>query len=254
MVSSLFVSLALGATLVCAQFPAWPTATDSKKVPATIPVPSYLDGKFVRYYADASKLGDGEVGEGQKPIFELADGAVLKNVIIGKPAADGVHCLGSCTLENVWWEDVGEDAATFLGGDGAKYTVNTGGAKLSHDKVFQHNGGGTLTVKNFQVDNSASSDGAGSKLWQACGTCPARKRNVVFDAIRAKGPLLSLAGVMTNNGDTATFSNIQVDGKVGYICQRYCDAQGSCKTGQYKANQNGDGGQCKYTTANIKQI
>ena len=31
------------------------------------------------------------------------------------PAADGVHCKGSCTLRNVWWQDVGEDAATFKG-------------------------------------------------------------------------------------------------------------------------------------------
>ena len=103
------------------------------------------------------------------------------------------------------------------------------------------------------MDNSAGSDGGGSKLWRACGTCPARKRNVVMDNIRVKGPILSLAGVNTKSGDTATLTNIQVDGKVTFICQRYCDA-GSCKAGEYKANQNGDGAQCKYTTANVKKI
>jgi hypothetical protein len=95
--------------------------------------------------------GDGGVQEGQPPVFELEDGALIKNVILGAPAADGIHCLGSCTIENVWWEDVGEDAATFKGKAGATYTVNGGGAKKASDKVFQHNGGGTLTIKNFQV-------------------------------------------------------------------------------------------------------
>src|SRR5262249_14937094 len=37
----------------------------------------------------------------------LGDGGVLQNVIIGAPGVDGVHCEGTCTLRNVWWEDVG---------------------------------------------------------------------------------------------------------------------------------------------------
>ncbi|WP_413230240.1 pectate lyase [Kitasatospora herbaricolor] len=45
-------------------------------------------------------------------MLEPADGAVLQNVVLGDPAADGVHCNGSCTLKNVWWDNVGEDAAT----------------------------------------------------------------------------------------------------------------------------------------------
>lgn len=39
-------------------------------------------------------LGDGSQDEGQDPIFEPADGAVLRNVIIGGPGADGVPCIG----------------------------------------------------------------------------------------------------------------------------------------------------------------
>ncbi len=56
-------------------------------------------------------LGTGSQDENQPPILEPADGAVLKNVILGAPAADGVHCKGSCTLQNAWREDVGEDSA-----------------------------------------------------------------------------------------------------------------------------------------------
>uniref|UniRef100_A0A915DQB4 Probable pectate lyase F n=1 Tax=Ditylenchus dipsaci TaxID=166011 RepID=A0A915DQB4_9BILA len=238
--------IALCLAAVTAQFPTWPTAKGNKRADSTISVTGTLDGKFVRYTA-GSALGDGGQKEGQKPIFELKAGASLKNVIIGAPAADGIHCLGSCYLENVWWEDVGEDAASFLGSGNNNYTVNTGGARKAHDKVFQHNGGGTVYIKNFQVENF-------TKFYQACGTCPAMTRKVVMDAIRAKGPGLALVGVMTKNGDTATLTNIQVDSKVNYICQRYNDGAGIGKAGQYTAKQNGDGKQCKYSTGNIKMI
>lgn len=43
-------------------------------------------------------------------VFLLHEGATLKNVIIGKDQAEGVHCKGHCTLEFVWFEDVCEDA------------------------------------------------------------------------------------------------------------------------------------------------
>ena len=52
------------------------------------------------------------------------------------------------------WEDVGEDAGTFRttdGCNGGNFLVTGGGAKNADDKVFNFNGGGTLTVKNFQV-------------------------------------------------------------------------------------------------------
>ncbi|WP_119581255.1 pectate lyase [Streptomyces europaeiscabiei] len=39
-------------------------------------------------------LGDGSRAEGHDPIFEPADGAVLRNVIVGGPGADGVPCIG----------------------------------------------------------------------------------------------------------------------------------------------------------------
>ena len=52
-------------------------------------------------------LGDGSQLEGQQSVFRLEEGAVLKNVILGAPAGDGVSCQGNCQLLNVWWEDVG---------------------------------------------------------------------------------------------------------------------------------------------------
>lgn len=92
----------------------WPTAKGSKAVSSTIKVSGAYDGKLKRFYG-AGELGGSGQEEGQDPVFELADGAVLKNVIIGTPGADGVHCKGSCTLQNVWWLDVSENAAASRG-------------------------------------------------------------------------------------------------------------------------------------------
>lgn len=39
-------------------------------------------------------LGDGSQAEGHDPILEPADGAVLRNVIVGVPGADGAPCIG----------------------------------------------------------------------------------------------------------------------------------------------------------------
>ena len=69
----------------------------------------------MKRFTGSGSLGGGGQTEGQPPMFQISNGGTLQNVIIGNPAADGVHCSGSCTLKNVWWEDVGEDAATLLG-------------------------------------------------------------------------------------------------------------------------------------------
>ncbi|KAI1698374.1 pectate lyase domain-containing protein [Ditylenchus destructor] len=118
------------------------------------------------------------------------------------PPADGIHCLGSCTIENVWWEDVGEDAATFLGSTGATYMDTGGGAKKANDKV-----------EIF------------GKLYRSCGNCPHNSKNlarkVIIDTIKATGPGLSIAGVNYNYEDSATLKNIQISGKVAEICTYY---------------------------------
>lgn len=32
------------------------------------------------------------------------DGATLSHVVIGSNQSAGIHCLGSCTIEDVWFE------------------------------------------------------------------------------------------------------------------------------------------------------
>jgi hypothetical protein len=190
----------------------WPTATSTQALTQTQVVKGSFDGKLARFVGDG--LGSGEQGEDQKPLFELADGGTLSNVIIGAPAADGTHCLGSCTLTNVWWEDVGEDAATLEGTKTSQtMRVDCGGAKHASDKVFQHNGPGTFDIRNFYVEDFG-------KLYRSCGNCSTQyERHVLVRAIRAESGK-TLVGINENYRDTATLTNILTSPKTT-ICQRY---------------------------------
>jgi len=187
-------------------------------ITSTIKVSGSYDGNSDRFVAGSS-LGDGDQGENQLPIFELSDGSTLSNVIIGAPAADGVHCLGTCTLNNVWWEDVGEDAATFKGTKSSQtMTINGGGARKASDKVFQQNGPGTMVIKNFEVNDFG-------KLYRSCGNCKTQyARHVILDGIKATVPGSKLVGINPNLGDTAKISRVTIVGdsnKKIVICQKY---------------------------------
>ncbi|MDG4808130.1 pectate lyase [Micromonospora sp. WMMD1120] len=217
----------------------WPTPTSNQKVDATIPVSGTFDGGLKRYYG----IGDGGQSESQDPMFELAAGATLRNVIIGAPAGDGVHCEGNCTLINVWWEDVGEDAATLRGG--TTYTVDGGGARAASDKVFQHNGSGTVHIRNFRVENAG-------KLYRACGNCSTSyQRHVVIDNVTARD-VDAIAGINTNWGDTARFSRITIvddPGRETSICVKYKGVpKGSEPT---VVGEGADGVNCLYSPSDI---
>ncbi|MEU9576474.1 pectate lyase [Streptomyces chilikensis] len=224
----------------------WPSDTGSKPVTKTIPVSGVHDGGMKKFYGSGPLGGDSQ-DEGQDPIFELADGATLKNVIIGTPAADGVHCKGSCTLQNVWWLDVGEDAASFKGtSSSAQYRVIGGGARKADDKVLQFNGAGTLTVSGFQVEDFG-------KLVRSCGNCKKQyKRTIVLSDIDVTAPGKSLVGINTNYGDTATLSKIRVHGdskKKIKTCIRY---QGNNSGKEPKELGSGpDGTYCKFSASDI---
>ncbi|MGQ4335969.1 pectate lyase [Streptomyces hayashii] len=183
-----------------------PRAAGEEHLTATRRVTGVFDGARTRFTGAGAPAGNGGE-EGRGPLFELADGAVLKNVIIGSPAADGVRCLGSCTLENVFWEDVGEDAATFLGASAhATYLVSGGGATRAADKVFRFDGAGTLTVRNFAVADFG-------ELVSSCGDCATQfRRDVVLKNITATAPGGELVGINADFGDTARLSGVTVLG------------------------------------------
>lgn len=193
-----------------ATVPTWPTKTGDVTVTSTIKVSGTLDGGMRRYCCS----GDGSQSESQPAMFDLSDGATLKNVIIGSPAGDGVHCEGRCTIQNVWWEDVGEDAATFKGTNGDSYVIG-GGAKSASDKVFQHNGSGTVHISNFYAKTIG-------KLYRACGNCSSSyKRQVVVDNVILDGAKY-VVGINTNWGDQATLAHVTlINGGSTHVCAEY---------------------------------
>jgi len=166
-------------------------------------VTGVLDGGMKRYRG-VGALGTSGQGEDQPALMRLADGATLQNAIIGAPAADGIHCDGSCTLYNVWWEDVGEDAATLDGESSTQtMTIECAGARQAEDKVFQHNGPGTMILRHITVEDF-------SKVYRSCGNCLEQyERHVILDDITAREGS-TIVGINENYGDTADFSNIVI--------------------------------------------
>jgi len=110
-----------------------------------------FDGKGKRYTA-GSALGDGSQSEDQQPLFRLEPGATLLNVVLGGPAADGIHCYGDATLRNIVWEDIGEDALTIKGEGTVK--LDGGSATNGDDKVFQINAASRFEVSNFKASKA----------------------------------------------------------------------------------------------------
>ncbi|MEC5384085.1 pectate lyase [Uliginosibacterium sp. H3] len=196
------------------KLPAWPgcpayvNPSETVALTASISVPAgtTYDGGGKRF-----QLSNGGQSEGQPPVFDLQEGATLRNVVIGNLAADGVHCVGNCTVYNTWWEDVGEDAATALGGPGTTMRVDCGGSFLGTDKTFQHNGQGTLHITRFVADNWATK---GGKFYRSCGDCTGNKgpRTVIIENSRIHNHQ-TIVGVNSSysNGsprDSATLRNV----------------------------------------------
>jgi pectate lyase len=202
---------------------------------------SDFDGKGARFVGTGA-LGGSSQDENQGPLFSIKAGGSLKNVILGAPAADGVHCEGSCTIDNVWWEDVGEDAITLLGNSASNvYRISNSGARKASDKVIQHNGGGTLYVKNFLVESFG-------KLYRSCGNCSTQnQRKSEFDTIVANGTG-ELAGVNATYKDSAKFTNIFAATGMK-ICERYnANNTGAEPT---SAGVGSDGTYCIYAATDI---
>ncbi|KAI0555928.1 pectate lyase [Xylaria curta] len=187
-----------------------PASSGAVTSAAAIPVSGSFDGGMKRYERSGNVCkGQSETGEADA-MFILENGATLSNVIIGAGQAEGVHCRGTCTINNVWWADVCEDAITFKQSSGTSY-INGGGAFKADDKIIQFNGRGTIQVKNFYANDYG-------KVARSCGNCS------VDNVVAHDGGVL--CGINTNYGDTCKIQNsCQDDGK-------YCD--------RYQGNSNGD--------------
>ncbi len=136
--------------IASAQNPPTCNVTNTVIVRATIVVSNTaFDGGCTRYVA-GPELGDGSQDEDQQPVFRVTNG-MLRNVVLGAPAADGIHTRGNVTLNNVHWQDVGEDALTVK--ESGTVTIDGGTATNADDKIFQINAASTFNVRNFVASN-----------------------------------------------------------------------------------------------------
>jgi hypothetical protein len=111
-------------------------------------------------FTASAKLGDGGQREDQLPLFELAEGATLKNLTLGDNEADGIHILAAndkpVTIENLHATNVGEDLLTVKPEGGAEVThvhiVNSSAAH-ANDKIFQLNANADLRIDGFTADD-----------------------------------------------------------------------------------------------------
>lgn len=205
--------------------------TETFKAPKQIT--GTFDGGMKTYGRGVSCTGQAEGGDSDA-VFIIANGGTLKNAIIGKDQIEGVHCAGSCTIENVWWAAVCEDALT-LKGDGDA-TITGGGATGATDKVIQHNGAGTVTIDGFTADSFG-------KLYRSCGNCKqSAKRQVVMKDVKAKNGKL-LVGINSNFGDTATITGTCAT-SVKDICEEF---KGTTPGNEPTKISTGVSAACKYT-------
>ncbi|PHH51011.1 putative pectate lyase F [Ceratocystis fimbriata CBS 114723] len=200
-----------------------PAAKGYKALKATqyITKGSVYDAKYFKIDRGVACTAQTEGGE-KDAVFVLEAGATLRNVIIGAKQREGVYCIGPCTLENVWFEDVCEDAISIKGNGLA--TISGGGAFKAADKVIQHNGCGHVNVVDFYAEDYG-------KVYRSCGNCVKNcARTVHMSGVTALNGG-ELMGINPNLGDKATYENNCSDAKTE--CQAYkgCDkSKGACES------------------------
>lgn len=250
MYTKIFVALTLGAIAFAEPverraasnvFPSPPTTSHLSK-PITVAAGTTFTPPqaYTRYDRGSGACTDQAEGGDADAVFLLEEGSTLSRVVIGKDQAEGIHCLGSCTLDHVYFEDVCEDAITIKQKSGTS-RINYGGAKGASDKVVQHNGGGTVIINSFYVENFG-------KLYRSCGNCGTQYKRAVEinDVWAVKGDVL--AGINSNYGDTAKIRTTKAS-SVSTVCQRFNgNSNGDEPT---KAGSGPDSTYCLYSTSDI---
>ncbi|KAF3909537.1 Exoglucanase-6A [Arthrobotrys entomopaga] len=216
-----------------------PASAGSTTLPSAKVISGTFDGGMIKYDRNPRVCQEQtETGE-KDAMFILEAGATIKNVLIGPNQAEGIHCRGTCTIQNVWWLDVCEDALTLKQSSGTS-TIIGGGALHAADKIIQFNGRGTVSVKNFYANDYG-------KLVRSCGNCSGNggPRNIIIDNCIGKSGGV-LCGINTNYGDTCRITNsCQNSGK---YCDRYTGNSSGAEPP--KIGSGPDGTYC--TTSNVR--
>lgn len=189
--------------------------------------------------------------ESQDAVLTLKNSSVRNVRIAANGGADGIHCdSGNCSLADVVWEDVCEDAATNKSEGGTMTIVggsaynSTGGYGGTPDKIFQHNSKNSTTI----ISGGFTAWGTNGKLWRSCGNCTNNggPRNALIYDVWINGTIGSIAGVNRNYGDVATIRDLHIQNYSSgspKVCEEYQGVQkgsSSSKYGEYWNTYNCD--------------
>ncbi|KAF0324253.1 pectate lyase [Colletotrichum asianum] len=161
-------------------------------------------------YILPGQVFDGE-GTDADAVFNLLPGSTIRNVIIGKHQAEGIHALGDAWVENVWWEDVCEDALTSKGLN-TQLRVIGGGARNATDKVeilfglsskANNSLGGKYNITGFYAENFGT-------FYQSCGNClnQAKRNATIQNVVAVNGIRMGI--INPNYGDEFRLKNAQL--------------------------------------------
>ncbi|KAL7076079.1 hypothetical protein ACQ4LE_004366 [Meloidogyne hapla] len=200
----------------------------------------------------------------------LEDGVTISNLTLGESpigtSAD-IMCKGSCTLKNVFIENVCWRGFSFQGRsdvyataenkDRNKYvfTVEGGGALNGFQKIMCQGAPGNTIVKNFcSVNNSIGIISAGMSLVQY-------SRHVTIENSKFMGPMLTIAGGNQQYRDKITLRNIEIYGnnnpatKIKFVCS---ENEGEDVVNDWKCSfapgKDGTCKTCKYPASVVKVI
>ncbi|PFH52896.1 polysaccharide lyase family 3 protein [Amanita thiersii Skay4041] len=229
MISSRIIALAIFGAVALANplqrrtatnvFPSPPT-TSSLSKPITVAAGTTFTPPqaYTRYDRGSGACQGQSEGGDSDAVFLLQEGATLSRVVIGANQSEGVHCLGSCTLDHVFFEDVCEDAITIKQTSGTS-RINYGGVLLFSFLLIQHNGNGTRSQYPFLIFLQFYVEDFG-KLYRSCGNCGTQytRQVEINDVWAVNGDVL--AGINSNYGDTATIRTTRAQ-NVDTICLRY---------------------------------
>ena len=221
----------------------WPTMNNgSRNLGSGLRVTGMHDGGMQVHNGSLNDCSEGDQ-DSTDPLITVANGGTVRNVIMGNNVGDGIHCEGSCTIENVWFPYVCDDAITILGS--GTVNITNSGFKNARDKTIQHNGTATVNIRDVYVETAG-------KLYRSCGEgCSSSSRRTAnLTNIVAIG-VDQVAGVSTN--DTVTLRNICVH-RTFSICSMYDPGTSDETESGVNSSNEGPSANCVFTGADTHAL
>ena len=162
------------------------------------------------------------------PLIEVANGGTVRNVIMGNNVGDGIHCLGSCTIENVWFPNVCDDAISIMGS--GTVTIRNSGSRTLATRPSS-----TTGPRPSPSTTCTSRPRASSTARVVTAAAAARRRTATIQNVVAIG-VDQVAGVSTN--DRVTLRNICVH-RTFSLCSIY--DPGTSDEARYGVNGSNEG-------------